>query len=187
MVKKKIEEYLKNSLSDYRFKHTVGVAQTAVKLADWYGTDPAKAEIAGLVHDIARDFSDRFMLEMCCKYGILADETENHIPALLHGKVAAGFAADRFNISETDILDPVRYHTTGRKNMTIPEKILFLADMIEPGRAYSGVEDLRRIAWVNLDQAVLTGLNSTVRYVLERGLMIHPDSILARNSLIMEG
>ena len=184
MLKKEIENYISSSLTDLRYRHTLGVAQTAVKLAGLYGVDSNKAEIAALLHDIARDFDDSLLLENCRKYNIEPDETERAVPALLHGRVGAEIAAERFNITDGEILDPVRYHTTGRKNMTIPDEILFLADMIEPGRDFPGIAELRELAFKDLDLAVLAGLDSTINYVIERGLTIHPASIEARNVLV---
>ena len=184
MLKKEIENYISSSLTDLRYRHTLGVAQTAVKLAGLYGVNSAKAEIAALLHDIARDFDDSLLLENCHKYSIEPDETEKAVPALLHGRVGAEIAAERFNITDGEILDPVRYHTTGRKNMTIPDEILFLADMIEPGRDFPGIAELRELAFKDLDLAVLSGLDSTINYVIERGLTIHPASIEARNALV---
>ncbi len=184
MLKEQIEGYIKRSLTDLRYRHTLGVAQTAVTLAGVYGVDGAKAEVAALLHDIARDFDDALLLEMCHKYGIAPDEPEIAVPALLHGRVGAEIAAERFHISDSEILDPVRYHTTGRKNMTLPDKILFIADMIEPGRDFPGIAELREAAFKDLDRAVLEGLNSTIIYVIQRGMAIHPASIEARNDLI---
>ncbi|WP_418790718.1 bis(5'-nucleosyl)-tetraphosphatase (symmetrical) YqeK [Phosphitispora sp. TUW77] len=181
---KDIESYIRRSLTDLRYRHTLGVAQTSVKLAGIYGVDNAKAEIAALIHDIARDFSNELLLEMCLKYSIEPDETEKAVPALLHGRVGAKIAAEKFNITDGEILDPVKYHTTGRKNMTIPDKILFLADMIEPGRDFPGVTELRELAFQDLDRALLKGLNSAIKYVIEKDLTIHMASIDARNDLI---
>lgn len=176
---------IKKSLSPYRFNHTVGVAQSAVQLATLYGADQNKAEIAAILHDTARELDSGKMIKKCEQYGIVIDEIELHVPDLLHGKVGACIAEEVYGITDAEILNAVKYHTTGRKKMTLMDKIIFIADMIEPGRQYPGVDILRKKALQNLDQALIAGLNSTIRFVLEKGMLIHPNSIEARNYLIM--
>lgn len=184
MLNNDIANHLKTSMSGKRYQHTLGVAGTAKKLAEIHGADRDKAETAALLHDAARDFNHEYILQMCQKYNITADEVEKAVPNLLHAKIGAYMAGDIYGIKDSEVLDAIRFHTTGRKNMSILEKIIFIADMIEPGRDFPGVEDLRELAFKNLDKAVITGLDSTLRYVIERGLLIHTDSIEARNHLL---
>ena len=176
---------LKTSLSSHRFNHTVGVAQSAVQLAALYGADPKKAETAAFLHDTARELDSHKMIKKCEQYGIVIDEIELHVPDLLHGKVGAFIAEEAYGITDPEILDAVKYHTTGRKNMSLMDKIIFIADMIEPGRQFPGVDLLRQKALEDLNQALVAGLNSTIRFVLEKGMLIHPNSIEARKSLLM--
>lgn len=185
MIIQHLTEEIKKTLSSHRYRHTMGVAEMAVKLAKLYGADRELVEISALLHDVAREIDNSSMLDLCLKYGILPDEIERQVPELLHGKVGACIAQETYGIKNTVVLDAVRYHTTGRKDMSLPEKIIFIADMIEPGRAFPGVVLLREKAFENLNKSVLAGLNSTIRFVLERDMVIHPLSIEARNHLLM--
>lgn len=181
-----LREQIKQHMSLERFKHTLGVAETAVKLANVHGMDEAQAETAAMFHDIARDYTDQDLKKIAGQYMIAMNTIEFAVPQLLHGKVGAAIAEDRFNVKDIKILEAIYFHTTGRRKMSQLEKIIFIADMIEPGRQYPGVNRLREVVWSNLDQAVLEGLNSTIRFVLEEGRLIHPASIEARNWLIRE-
>ena len=184
MDNKNLAASIKQVLHPKRYKHTVGTAETAVKLAGLYGSDALKAETAALLHDIAREFSGKRILELCRENSIDIDDIEKVGPDLLHGKLAAGLARQRYGGKDSEILNAIRFHTTGRGKMSILDKIIFIADMIEPGRDFPGVTELREMAFKDLDRAVLAGLDSTIRYVLDRGLLIHPNSIEARNSLL---
>lgn len=176
--------WVKGLLSAKRFKHTVGVIETAAKLAEMYGADQQQARTAALLHDVARDLRGEGLMERCREFGIEADEVEQAAPDLLHGKLAACLAQQKFGLTDQGILQAIRFHTTGYKNMSTLDKIIFIADMIEPGRDFPGVDQLRRLAFINLDEAVRAGLESTIRLVLDRGQVIHPASIEARNSLL---
>lgn len=184
MNNKEIAEQIKSSMSSGRYQHTMGVVETAVKLAELYGAEREKARIAALLHDIAREFGSDRIRQLCQQSGIAADEVEKAVPDLLHGKLAAHIAAKNYGVRDGEILDAIRFHTTGRRKMTVLDKIIFIADMIEPGRDFPGVQSLRELAWQDLDRAVVAGLDNTIRYVLDRGLLIHPNSIEARNELL---
>ncbi|HWI55570.1 MAG TPA: bis(5'-nucleosyl)-tetraphosphatase (symmetrical) YqeK [Desulfobacteria bacterium] len=185
MINQQLKEKIKNTLSPYRYSHTVGVVETSLKLAQLYGADQEVVEVSALLHDIAREIDNSSMLSLCPKYDIVPDEIEQHVPELLHGKVGAAIAKESYGIDNTLVLDAIGFHTTGRKGMSLVEKIVFIADMIEPGRDFPGVDLLRQAAFDNLNKSVLAGLNSTIRFVLERSMVIHPLSIEARNHLIM--
>jgi len=184
MKNEELQEILKNRVSRERYLHTLGVKDTAIKLAELWEADKTKAETAALLHDIARDYDIKEIANACKKYGIEKDETEMAVPELLHGAIGENIAQYEFGINDREILDAIRYHTTGRKNMSILDKIIFIADMIEPGRNFPGVDNLRVTAFKDMNKAVLEGLNSTIRFVLNNGLVIHPRTIEARNNLI---
>ena len=161
-----IRTYIENNLSEKRKKHTYAVCGTAVELALFYGVDKAKAETAALFHDIFRDAPDS---------------------ALTHGKTAADAMSRDYGISDEDILNAVRYHTTGRAGMSLLEKIIFLADAIEPGRDYQGVEKIRALAYKDLNGACALSMNGTIEYVRSSGLYLDDDTIRARDFLIKGG
>lgn len=180
-----LKHQIRLSMSEKRYKHTIGVLETAVRLAGFYGADREKAGTAALLHDIARDVDTGELLRLSETFGVNADEIEKAVPDLLHGKVGAAIARKQFMVENDEVLNAIRFHTTGRRGMTVLEKIIFIADMIEPGRDFSGVKDLRDLAFIDLDRAIVAGIESTLCYILDRRLPIHPASIEARNFLLL--
>ena len=166
---------LKKSLSEYRLRHTLSVAETAVWLARLFGVDPVQAHIAGMLHDCAKGMDAPTLLQLIRSGGISADELELSMPALLHAPAGAALAKSQYHVADQGILSAIRWHTTGRRNMTPLEKVVYLADMIEPGRAmYPGLEELRQCARENLDEAVYMAAAQSASYVAARGKKLHP-------------
>ncbi|AYO32260.1 HD domain-containing protein [Biomaibacter acetigenes] len=176
---------LKAGLKESRFKHSLGVMETSIILARRYGADVKKAGIAGLIHDCARDIPAESQLKMVENFGILLDDIEKLEPALIHGPLGAAIARKNFGVDDEEILNAVRLHTTGDKNMTLLEKIIFLSDYIEPGRCFPGVEDLRVKAFKDLDEAMISAYDSTIKYVTERESLLHPRTVCARNFILL--
>jgi len=179
-------DYLKNNISSKRYLHSVNVSNTAVQLAEAYGSDVNKARVAGLVHDCARELNKDFLLNCLAAEGIAADELTLGLKELLHGPAAVHICRGVFGIVDEEILGAVRYHTTGRENMSLLEKIIYLADCIEPSRSFDGVEKLRGLAFENLDEALLMALNSSIQYIMARDGLIHVDTVLSRNYVLKE-
>ncbi len=166
---------LKKTLSEYRLRHTLSVAETAVWLAKQFGVDPAQAHLAGMLHDCAKGMDAPTLLQLIRTGGISADELELSMPALLHAPAGAALAKSQYHVSDQNVLSAIRWHTTGRRNMTPLEKVVYLADMIEPGRAmYPGLEKLRDCARENLDEAVHMAAAQSASYVASRGKKLHP-------------
>lgn len=178
---------LKQNVSSDRYAHTLGVIDAAVYLAKKYDDDEEAAYIAALLHDYAKGFSKEQLYDYIAKNNLEIDETMAKAYQLIHGKVAAHIAKEQFNINDQNILNSIEYHTTGRKKMSNLEKIIYLADFIELGRNYSGVEELRMVAEQNLDKAVLLALNNTIKYVISIEKLLHTNTIEARNTLLSEG
>lgn len=177
-----IELDLCNRLSKKRFKHTLGVVESAVQLATVYGIDIEKARIAALLHDCAKELplSDMQLLvsEFPC------DEEIVHNGALLHGLAGMVLAKERYGIHDESILEAIRVHTTGKVDMSPLDKVIFLADYIEPNRDFPGVEDIRLASQRSLDEGVLCGYDMTIRHLLDTGLTIYPLTIVGRNDII---
>jgi len=169
------------------YRHVLGVAETARAMACRFGADERAAYTAGLLHDVAKVLSPEALLKAAEGSGIVVDEIERRSPGLLHGPVAAVWAQQELGIRDQAILDAIRYHTTGRAGMSPLEMIIYTADLIEPGRRYPGVEALRELAGNDLKAACLAGLDQTLRYCLDRGWLIHPRSLEARNALLLGG
>lgn len=179
-------EKLKQNLDEKRFNHSLGVMETAAKLAKHYGVDMEKAEIAGLLHDCARCMDTFSQLKMAENFGILLDDVSRREKALIHGPLGAVLAKRDYGITDNEILNAIKIHTTGDANMSLLEKIIFLADYIEPGRCFPGVEKLRAKAFKDLDEAILDAFDLTIKYVLDKGSLLHPKTITARNFILMQ-
>ncbi|MBU5335231.1 bis(5'-nucleosyl)-tetraphosphatase (symmetrical) YqeK [Intestinibacter bartlettii] len=183
----KIIEKLNTMLKPNRLTHSINVANCAVKLSEIYGCDKEKAYLAGLVHDCAKYFTKEQIDSYVKKYNIELDPLEIDNIALSHSVIGSFVIQDVFNIQDMDIINAVRYHTTGRENMSILEKIIFMADMIEEGRDFPGVDELRNLSFSGqLDKALITSFNNTIKFVIENNQLIHPRSVRARNYLMQE-
>ena len=183
----KIIEQLKQMLKPKRLKHSINVANCAVKLSEIYGCDKDKAYLAGLVHDCAKYFTKDEIEAYVKKYDIVLDPMEVDNIALSHSVIGSYVIQDVFNIKDVDIINAVRYHTTGRENMTILEKVILMADMIEEGRYFPGVDYLRELSFGGqLNKALIDSFNNTIKFVIENDQLIHLRSISARNYLMQE-
>ncbi len=176
---------VENMLSKKRMEHTLGVVAEAKRLALRYGTDPLKAEFAALAHDMARCKSTEEIIAYSREFGI--DPRCADSPELVHGIIAAELLKRDWFIEDKDILNAVRYHTTGRRGMSSLEKIIYLADAIEPGRQYPGIDELRAIAYSDLDEACIEVMNKTVEYVNNKGNILDKNTIMARDHLLAKG
>jgi predicted HD superfamily hydrolase involved in NAD metabolism len=173
--------YLKENLMEKRYIHTLGVAETAKKLAKLNGVSEEKAEIAGLAHDVAKNLSIEKMKNIIEQNGIILSKIEENNPSLWHSIIAHIEAKDKLKIEDEEILDAIRWHTTGKENMSTLTKIIYIADMIEPGRKFEGVEELRKVTFEDLDKGVYAGLNGSLKVLLVSNLLIDDNTIKARN------
>ncbi len=170
-----IEKYIIDNFSEKRRIHTYGVRDTSMHLARKYGADPEKARVCSLYHDMFRRASDELIDEYIDKYGL--DPRYRHDPDLAHSKIAALYMKNEMGISDEDMLNAVAYHTTGRDGMSTLEKVVFLADAIEPARDYPSVDHLRELADEDLDEACLALLERSEDYLKLKGREMDPDSI----------
>jgi len=174
----RIKEYIDKNLSEKRRIHTYGVRDTAVNLAKKYGCDVEKAEMAALLHDLYRGVAVS-ALNYHVKYLGLDDKYMDN-PNLAHGKIAAAMITRDFDIRDEDIINAVSFHTTGRAGMSLLEKIIYIADAIEPGRSYPGVDEIRQAAEKDLDRACLISFDRTIEYVLSDGKFLDKDTLDAK-------
>ncbi len=175
---KAIKDYIEKNLSEKRRIHTEGVRKTAIELAKLYGADEKKAETAALFHDMYRGLSGETLNGYVKQLG-LDDKYLNNCN-LAHGKIAAAAMQSDFDIHDPDILNAVSYHTTGRPGMSKLEKIIYIADAVEPNRDYPGVEELRKAAFEDLDKACLMSLSNTIDFVTSKGNFLDEETILAK-------
>ena len=178
MTKEQMKEKLGELLTDHRYSHSLGVVETAVKMAEIFGANVEKTEIAALLHDCAKQIPHTTQLEMCKEYGIPLDEVKEKELGLLHAELGAYMAERDFGITDTEILDAIRYHTLGRERMTTMEKILYLADIVEPNRKeFEGLAELRQLCFKDLDRALLYGFGLTISHTNRRGHILHNQTI----------
>lgn len=169
-----------------RVPHVMGVEEEAVKLAGRWGADPEVARHAAILHDCTKYLELEPQLELCAKYGVELDELEQVAVKLLHSKTGACIARAVFGEPE-EVCRAIFWHTTAKEDMTLQEKILYMADYIEPNRDFDGVERLRALAYRDLDKALLLGVETTIQEMEERRLPIHRKTLLARDWLRRQG
>lgn len=158
-----------------RFAHTLGVEFTAAALAMKYQADVTDAQIAGLLHDCAKCLTDEKRVSICEKHQIPMTDIEHRNPFLLHAKVGEYLAREKYGITNPDILNAIRFHTTGRENMSLLERIVFVADYIEPGRRQApNLAEIRQLAFTDLDAAMLKILEDTLSYLKATGGELDP-------------
>ncbi|WP_418627072.1 bis(5'-nucleosyl)-tetraphosphatase (symmetrical) YqeK [Anaerosinus sp.] len=181
-----LKKILMTKLTNKRYQHSLGVADTAALLAKRFGCCIEKAKIAGLMHDCARAFSNEELLLMANDLEIRVGAIERKLPVLLHAYVGAMIIEKTYGIFDVEIQQAIRNHTTGGKSMGLLDKIIYLADVIEPSRNFSGVEKLRELAKQDLDVAVLAALDQSIIHIIMQKGLVHPDTIFARNELLLK-
>ena len=170
---KKIRKKMEKTLDSARFEHTLGVTYTAACLAMRYDADITKAQIAGLLHDCAKCMSDEKRLEICNKHDIPITEIEYRHPHLLHGKVGAYLAKHKYEIDDIQIQHAIAVHTTGCPHMNLLDKIIYIADYMEPGRKQApNLSAIRKAAFEDLDKALLMILEDTLSYLHSTGSVV---------------
>ena len=179
-----IKKKLRQTLDPERYEHSLSTAQTARQYAKLMKTDENRAFVAGLVHDCAKYLSPEKLLSEANRYNLVVDEIQKKSPHLLHAPLSAVYAQKFYEINDEGILTAVAFHTTGRADMSLLEKVVFTADLLEPLREYDDVDDIRKIAEKDFDMAVLLTLEAVIRSILRKKQLIHPDTIFAYNSMI---
>ena len=176
------EEEVKKFVDEKRYLHSKGVAQTAYLLAKRYNEDARKAYFAGLVHDIAKNFPYEKQIKLCEDIKLHKDEKE--YKKMLHAPAGAGFLKKKYGVTDKKVLNAVRLHTKGDPRMSVFDKIIYLADYIEPYRDYKGVDDLRKEAFTDIDKCMLLSCDETVKMLMERKSKISPCLIELRNKIL---
>jgi nicotinate-nucleotide adenylyltransferase len=180
----RLKSMVESRLRDDRLTHSLGVMKSAEALAKRYGADTNKALIAGLLHDITKEYNYEQHMELIRKYSIFIDEGEKNTPKLLHAITAAAFAEYEAGITDKEILDAIRYHTTGRTDMSVLEKIIYVADFIEPNRNYADVEYFRTIAFEDLDKTLYLGIKWCMEDLLRKDAYLHVNTLNGYNYFI---
>lgn len=176
---------ISETLGKSRLRHSLAVAEQAMRLAKRYGCDPAKAEIAGLLHDVAKDFPPERKLTEMARLGVSMDEVTRRSPQLWHAVLGAAWAERELNVTDAEILGGIRYHTTARAGMSRFEQIIYIADYTSADRDYPDAAKMRRIVDTDIDAATREALRYTIAKLAERRLPVHPDSLAAYNEFII--
>ncbi len=171
----KIKEKLKKELDCKRYEHTMGVMYTASALAMRYQVNLETAMIAGLLHDCAKCIPALQKIVLCEEYRLNISEAERENPGLLHAKLGAHLAQEKYQIEDAEILNAIAFHTTGRPNMTLLDKIIYIADYIEPDRCEApNLKEIRHLAFVDIDECLYTILRASLEYLNSRSEVIDP-------------
>ena len=179
-----LEEFIKANLKESRYRHSMGVEEMAVRLARLHGADSEKAAFAGRYHDLAKNFDEETMDAYIRKYGLPEYLIGNN--ALAHSKVGAAILENEFGVTDREILDSVRYHTTARKDMTLLDEVIFVADVVEDNRTYSDLDYYQDLAYRDLDRACLEILEYTIGSLTAKGKVIDKDTLEARDWAIQK-
>jgi predicted HD superfamily hydrolase involved in NAD metabolism len=176
---------VKEQLTEHRYLHTLGVMESAIHLAKQYGVDERKAELAAIFHDYAKFRPKDEMREIIVTQGMPQDLLKYN-SELWHAPVGAYLAEREAGITDREVLDAVRFHTSGRRGMTKLEKVIYLADYIEPGRHFPGVEEVRALAKVDLNDALIKAVQNTIMFLMKKNQAIYPETFHTYNDLILK-
>lgn len=183
MKREQLIAAVKEQMPEKRWLHTLGVMETSVILANRFGADPVKADLAAILHDYCKYWPVQEQANIIRKNGLPQDLLD-YDKELWHSHAGAYIAQTKFGISDEEVLGAIRYHTSGRENMTLLDKVVCLADYMEPGRDFPGVHNIREIAEHSLEKALIAGFDSTISFLLSKGKRIYPLTVLTRNDLI---
>lgn len=183
MNREALMEATRRQMPERRWRHVLGVVATAEELAARFGGDREQVWLAALLHDYCKAWPVHRMETIIREQGLPAELLE-YDKELWHAHVGAWAVREELGIRDEAVLDAIRYHTSGRENMTLLDKIVCLADYMEPGRDFPGVHKIRELANHSLEEALVAGFDSTISFLLEKGKTIFPLTVLARNDLI---
>ncbi|MBE4908054.1 bis(5'-nucleosyl)-tetraphosphatase (symmetrical) YqeK [Bacillus luteolus] len=185
MERKEALEIVRKQLTEHRYTHTIGVMETAIALAKRYGVDEKKAEISAIFHDYAKfrpkDEMRNIISEQKMEKDLLDFNSE-----LWHAPVGAYLVKTEVGIEDEEILNAIKFHTSGRVNMAPLEKVIYLADYIEPGRHFPGIDEVRELAKISLNKALIQSLINSIQFLMKKNQAIYPDTFLTYNALVNE-
>lgn len=185
LTREELKEQARIQMSAKRFKHVLGVEAAAVQLAEQYGASVEAASIAALCHDMAKEKSDQDMKELIKQTG-MPSEMIDYGSNIWHGPCAAEIVKKDYHLLDEDILNAIRYHTVGRSDMSLLEQVIYVADYIEAGRRFPGVEEARRLAEENLEAAVSFETQQTLAHLIQTKKKIYPRSVATYNRWVAD-
>lgn len=183
---KQIDDKLKKMMKKTRYQHACRASLLAEKIAKYYHLPVQKIMISALVHDCAKDYSFEELRYLIDKYGIRLNKVEKHIPKIWHAYVGAEIAKEIFKIDDYEMLDAIRYHSTASSKLNMLGKVVYIADKIEPNRELAKMGKLQELVWRDIDLTMLELLNIELKYLISNKLVVHPDTLEARNKIIID-
>jgi predicted HD superfamily hydrolase involved in NAD metabolism len=183
MERAKALEIVKEQLTDHRYQHTLGVVETALKLAKKYGANEKQAELAAIFHDYAK-FRPKEEMKQIIIQERMPEELLFYNSELWHAPVGAYLVENEVGINDHEVLEAIRYHTSGRPQMSLLEKIIYVADYIEPGRQFPGVDEVRQVANENLNEALLLSIQNSIIFLVKKKRAVFPLTLETYNYFI---
>ena len=180
-----MHDKLKKNIGLKRYNHSIGVMNTSIELAKHYNCSVEKAALAGFLHDCGKLQGEKNLLKVASNFDIILDNVMKNNKELIHGVLGEVLAKKEYNVMDEEVLNAIRFHTTGREDMSLLEKIVYIADVIEPGRSFKGVEEIRELAYRDINKSSLYSMDNTIKFIVDRGSLMHLDTIKARNQLII--
>lgn len=180
------KDIIRKNLDDYRYNHSLCVADEAKRLANRYGVDPDSAYLAGLLHDITKNFSDEEHLNIFSKFDIILNNVEKNSTKLWHSISGSAYVKNILKIDNEEIISSIRYHTTAKSNMTLFEKLIYLADFTSKDRSYPDVDVMRSLVDISIDEAMKYSLRYTINDLVSSNRTVHPDTLNAYNEIIIK-
>lgn len=187
MQQQDYKQIIRKLMGDYRYTHSCNVAEEAVTLAGLYGCDLQKAYTAGILHDVTKEIPKEEQLQIIQDSGIILDSVQQKSPKLWHAVSGSVFICRFLSITDSDIINAVRYHTTGRANMSLLEKVIYIADYTSAERSYDGADIMREKSRRSLEEAMLFSCQFTLQSLSAKETAIHPDQLFLYNELVLKG
>lgn len=179
-----IKAKLKVELKPSRYEHSLRVYETALELAEHYDLPKDKVALAAILHDCGRKIAVEDSIAKAKEFGLEIDFVEEHQPILLHQKLGAYFAEHEYGVKDSEILEAIRRHSVGGKDLSDLAQVIYLADLVETGRKFPGVEDLRKATWERLNQGMMAAYAHTIKFLLDTNQLVHPDCVEGYNQLL---
>lgn len=179
------KKLIRSMMGDYRYTHSLNVAEEAVELARLYGGDERVAYTAGILHDITKEIPRDEQLQIIREGGIILDDVQKNAPKLWHSVSGSVYVRTRLGIEDTDVINAIRYHTTGRAGMSLLEKIIYTADYTSKERSYDGADIMREKSRRSLEEAMLFSCVFTLQNLSAKAAAIHPDQLFCYNDIVL--
>lgn len=181
-----IEQEIIKDIGEKRYAHSLRVMEVGLKLSQIYNVDKEKVKVAARLHDCGKIQGKTKLLKRTNDFDIILDNHMKYNIELIHGALGAKIAEIKYKIKDPEILNAIKYHTTGRANMTLLDKIIYIADYIEPGRNFEGIEEVRELAYKDIDRSIIMAMDKTIEFLTDNRDLIHTRTIEARNYLIIK-